>query len=430
MKHLVLFIIAIVIACHPMYSQHLLTNGSPTYSKTLSPSEVKKDNNKKPMAEILVRSDIEGLVFNGSGVNGYETIDGGYKVYLIDGYKSLSIEHPEYIKVDITFSPLKGGNQYNGLIVKAEEKTQLQAQQQEIEKTYPVSILRDGFNSKVKIDNQIVYGNNITLSEGEHFVNAEYNDATYSHTVNVKKNNQNIDAVLGGEIIVKNANENLTVTPVNSMYPDPNHQSTSGSKLTYDGMLGEYILDGKPNSLSFGHVKKKIRVDSRTKTVYRLDEMIDYGFSLYHGTNIQPFGVNLAWCKNFGFFLSFTSDCKTKIETEYGDAEFSRTDEEGEKKTDYKATSRTLSVGPMFRLWHKLYLQVGAGWGNYLSTSKPKILTADYKYKSTLSANASLLLRIKTFVIGVGYVHQSAKDAYDPDINNQLSFTIGAAFGL
>lgn len=284
---------------------------------------------------------------------------------------------------------------------------------------YGVNLDKDPFTA-LFIDEQFVpESENLKLEEGIHYISVVFKSNRYDKKVNVNKDKQEIKVRLGGTAKVTSASE-ITFTPSDPTDPEANLVKSKGSTYEFNGMLGRYILKGKPKGIHFRTVQKKVAIDPRSHSVFRLDEMIPYIFILYHGTTTQPLGVNMAYCKNFGWFSSYTTDLRSEIETPYGETAFF--DDESEKTS--KVTSLTISSGPMCRLWRKLYMQLGAGWVYYLSTSQPKILTADYKYKSGISVNVDLFFKFKSLVLGAGFHHQFVKKPYNPDMVDQFSFRL------
>ncbi|MDE6561808.1 MAG: hypothetical protein K2K75_10540 [Muribaculaceae bacterium] len=398
---------------------------------------IRTDLNGDTISVLIVRSEIDDLTFDGNvfgePIKNYLADGIEYRINLLKGSKDIRIRSNDFHQVVIDFPyPIRSMELWE-VNVKGVTAPEIRiAETGENDNTYAVTIFAEPF-VQLYIDEDYTtgsyYNNNEylkKLEEGAHYITSKYKDYEYSQKVNVKGDGQEIDAKVSGSVTVYNASQ-VEFKSIQS--PEANYISGGGrDTYNYDGMLGRYVMIGKPNSISFGTVEKTINVAPRTHQIFRLDEMVRYGFILYHGTNLQPFGFNLSGCKDWGFYLSYCADAKSKINTTYGESDFYDSDN-GNQTHTIRSTSMTLSAGPMFRLWHKLYLQIGPGWAYYLSTSEPKVLTADYEYKSGLSLNAELFFRIKAFMMGVGYMRQFVKDAYNPNISNQLSFSVGIAFG-
>lgn len=430
---LVLILISVSISRAEDHAYSYLSGEFSDIPQDIPADMIKTDMNGDTLAVVLIRTEVGDLSFKGNvfgdplksdNTHGFE-----YTVYMTDGSRSLTIQSKDFHQVVLSFpKPVKSNELWQVKVVGHEAQEADVIGSYDVDYTYDVIIQTDPF-VELYIDEELIpdtcYNGSVCerdLEEGSHYITSKYKDYEYSQKIKVEHNGQYVDAGLGSNVTVKNGSD---VTLWTYLYPHANLKSSKGSTFVFDGVLGQYVLEGKTNSVSFGKVSESVQIDPRSNYVFRLDEMVWYGFLNYYGTVSQPVGFNLSFCKNVGFFLSYCTDVISSIDTKYGEFDFF--ENEGNK---VKNTSMTFSAGPMFRLWHKLYLQTGAGCAYYLSTSEPEILTADYKYKAGLSINAGLFLRVRAFMMGVGYVRQFVKDAYNPDISNQLSFSVGLAFGV
>lgn len=400
------------------------------------------DHNGDAIACVMIWSPLNDLKFSN---NVFEEVqksgnDAGYVylVNLINGTKSLTIRSDRFHEVELKFPhPVKSGELWKAEVGGKEAPKENIVENVNEDNTYRVHIQAEPFVN-LYVDENLVspYGKadtysypyvyTLDLEEGKHYIASKYNDEEYPVKLNVKKDGQTVDAMMGGTVIAKNAKD-VRITAING--PEAHYKPGGGSSTyMYDGMLGTYYLEGRPSAISISRVKKRFTVGQRSKTVFRLDEMVSYMFLMWHGSVQQPFGFTLAGCKNFGWSFSYNTDIKSKIETPYGESHFYSEDSNGGESKTIKNTAWGLATGPMIRIWHKWYLKVEGGFVRYLQTSEPKVLTADYEYKTALAIDAEFFWRIKALMIGAGYQKQFVKDAFNPNIENQLSFSLGIAF--
>ena len=416
-------------AQEPMYSvlEAKFTIEKPS---KMADSYVKTDLEGDTLSVVKVKSTLDNLTFIGNVFDRPQKVsasDGyNYYVYITEGSRSLTIGHNSYHQVVVKFPRAISNKELweiEVIGIKVQQGDVVQVSDDN--NKYSVNIDTEDF-AQLYIDEEF-YPNkkNIQLEEGTHYVTTKYADETYSKKVNVKENGQYIDANLGGGVIVKNAST-IEITSIGNG-PNPkldNHEKKN--TYEYSGMLGKYMLTGTSKFAFIKNmVNKEINVGARSSTVLGIDEMVSFGFGMFYGTHLQPLGLKFGGCRNFGWFISCNWDRRGEIDTPYGETGFTQTDENGEESEISTSTAITLATGPMFKLWRKLYMQTGVGWVLYLSTSEPQMLTADYEYKNGMSVNVELILRIRGFMAGVGYVHQFVKDAFNPEIANQLSFSIG-----
>lgn len=270
---------------------------------------------------------------------------------------------------------------------------------------------------------KIADNNSIRIEKGRHEVSTRLNGEEYNQDINIEKDNQNIDANICGKIILKGASNVDECSPLGNA-PLPRVSSAKNGFVITD-MLGEYELKATSGIFKFLKVSKKVNIGKRSSTTYHIDEMVPFIYVTYHGQHLQPFGFSIGGTNGkFGWYFSYCTDAKSKIKTPYGDAEFTD-DSSSDKKL--KNTSYNLATGPMFKIYRKLFGQVGGGMVRYLSTSQKKVLTPDYKYKFGGMAEVSLIFRFKAFIIGAGYTYQFVSKAYNPAIASQVSFNIGVA---
>ena len=428
----VLLLIALSMIGAASYAQssyaHLRASLDAQEPQSLPEKLIKKDLNDNPASVVLVSSSITGLQFDGNVMEAAESqgIDDDsyiYYVYITAGTKRLTIKHNSYVQTIIEFPRTVGSCELWNMTVTGIDAQNL-VEGEDVEYKRDVIIKIEPW-ARLYVDEALSH-NVKSLEEGTHYIVSRYHNTEYSQKVNIQKDNQEIDARLGGEVVVKMAKE-LAVTPLpGTAAPAPNVVSDFGNLRTYDGMLGHYQLNGKPNVATLRTFKKIIEVDSRSHTVLNLDDTVPYMFLMYHATYPQYLGFELARCGKLGFFLSVCCDYIKKINTSNGVINFVGSDSD---KT-YKSTVTTVCAGPMFRLYRKLYLQAGAGWVKYLSTGEAGILTADSKYRNGFAANADLILRINSFSFGTGYKRMFLKDAYNPELVNQFSLSVGIALGL
>ncbi len=403
--------------------------------EAVAPGLIKTDFNGDTLGVVMVTSPLGNLKFDGN-VFGTPAapemfMDGTYvyTLYMLQGSIVLKIRSSEYHEAKVVFpDPIAPAKMWSVSATGIEAVKGDIAEIDSKEYVQPVGISADDF-ATVYVDEEIVPGVSapIYLEEGTHYVTARYNNEQYEQKIRVRNKPLEVDARMGGSITVKNAKD--IIIRAWGKAPQP-VLVDKGNHVEYTGLLGEYSIYAKPKTLSIKSVKKDFKIDQRGSREFRIDEMVPYMFICYHGTHLQPFGFTVAGCKRVGWFLSYSSDAKTKINTPIGKVKFEGTDSEGNKTFKIRSTSYTLSTGPMFRLKRKFYLQVGGGLARYLSTSTPGILTEGYKYKTGISANLEFQFRIKGFFIGAGYTHQFVSEAYNPNIANQISFTIGIASGV
>lgn len=402
------------------------------------------DLNGDPLACAIVRSPLDDLAFDGyifkkDEIDKTENMDGWtYVVYLLNKAKNLTIRSKRYHEGVVTFTnPVKGGELWYIDVEGIDAPEVKVAEVEDVQNTFNVNIETEPFVN-LYVDEELIspyskadtsqfpYVYNLDLEEGKHYIASRYGDEEYPVKLNLKKNGQAVDARMGGTVIAKNAKD-VYITPIDG--PEAHYKPGGGSNTyMYDGMLGEYYIEGRPSAISVSKVKERFKVGQRSKTVFRIDEMVSYYFLMWHGSNLQPFGFTIGECKNFGWAFSFNTDVKHKINTPYGDSHFWEEDNSGGESKTIKWTAYTFATGPMIRLWHKWYLKLEGGAVRYLQTSEPHMLTADYQYKTGFAADAEFLWRIKALMIGAGYQRQFVKDAYNPNIGSQVSFSVGFAF--
>lgn len=397
---------------------------------------IKTDFNGDTLGMVLVSSPIDNLKFDGNifgNVDSPRLIADGkytYTLYITDGSPGFKVRSSKYHETSVHFPSPIAPNQLwtvdvNGIDATVGEIAEITEQ----DFSQPVTIETDKF-ATLYVDEELITSKNepVLLDEGAHYVSVRYGDERYDQKIRVRDKPLEVDANMGSSIIVKNGKD-ISLLPLGSA-PKPECHAI-GSNEQYTGLLGEYVLTATPSALSFRPVKKTFKIGQRSTREFRIDEMVSYMMYCYHGTHLQPFGFTIAACKRFGWFFSYSTDAITEINTPYGKTEFSEFNPSTNKKeTKIRSTSYTLSTGPTIRLIRKFYLQVGGGMVRYLSTSEPKILTPDYKYKTGISANMEFQFRLKALYIGAGYTHQFVSDAYNPDISNQISFTIGIIHGI
>lgn len=389
------------------------------------------DINSDPTALVVVRSSLDGLDFSNNVVKVNKQVeDNGitflYYVYLLDGTQKLDVSHDEYLHYEINFPErLKGNEMISDIIVAGERYDTQTAEIIDETGKHRVVIDYDDF-ATLYIDNQKVANrDSVFLEEGKHDLKAEYGKYSYSPNVDVKGRVNHVDALLSGEVVLKGVYGSpmqSALTPKGN-YPDAELKTSHKGSYTYGHVLGQYSLDEYASTHAWVH--KNITVDKRSHNVFRLDEMVGYLLVMYHGTHLQPFGLNIGYCKDFGGFVSWSTDLKWSVKTAYGKIDLK--DKEG--KDTFKSTAMTFSAGPMFKVFRKVYAQVGGGAVRYLRTGEKHILTGDYKYKWGGSACATIFYRFKNYIFGAGYTHQFVKGAYNPGLRNQVNFSIGWAKG-
>lgn len=388
------------------------------------------DHNGDPAALIEIRSQLDGLKFSNNVIKvdsekGYDA--NIYYVYVIDGTKKLQVNHDNYLNVEIDFpDPVRGDEMLTDIIVIGDMFDTDTVMILSETDTYPVNVRYDDF-ATLYIDNQQVENTDtVYLEEGLHSFTTKHGKYSYSTDVNVKRRNyNNVDPRVSGKVIVKGLDYKATektFIPYGDA-PTPNAMSDNGKSYKFDHMLGDYKLHATASTHAW--VEKNITVTPRSHNIFRLDEMVGYLLVMYHGTNLQPLGLSVGYCKDFGGFISWSTDIRTSIKTPYGRVEFK--DKNGED--DFRTTAMTFSAGPMFKVVRKLYVQLGGGTVRYLSTGDKKILTSDYKYKWGGSACATLFYRYNNIIFGAGYTHQFVKNPFNTGWRNQVNFSIGWAKG-
>ncbi|MDE7350536.1 MAG: hypothetical protein K2N25_05670, partial [Muribaculaceae bacterium] len=349
---------------------------------------VREDFNGDTIACVLVRSDLDDLTFFN---NVFEKVQKSrneagwtYLVNVIKGSKSLIIRSNRFHEVELKYPhPAKSGEMWYVDVQGIEAPEVKIAENINDQNTRRVRIDAEPFVN-LYVDEEFIspygkadtygypYTYTIDLEEGKHYISSKYEDEEYKVNLNLKKDGQTVDARMGGTVIAKNAKD-VTITPIDG--PEPHYVMGGGAHTyKYDGLLGTYILHGKPSAISISSVNKRFKVDQRSKTVFRLDEMVSYYFIMWHGSNLQPFGFTVGGCKNFGWTFSFNADAKSKIETTYGETHFYETNNSGGDSKTIKSTAWNITTGPMIRLWHKWYLKLEGGVGRYLQPSEPPVM--------------------------------------------------------
>lgn len=385
------------------------------------------DINGEYVGYILVISQLPDLSFEGS-ISGNIVIENNedgllYYVPVISDTKTLTINHKNYHQTKYNFPPLKGNEMRMIEIIGVEADDANVVEIKDVSNNRNITVNKEYFTD-LYIDEILRNGSQFNLEEGSHYLKVKYGDQEFEQKINVDNSTNYFEIHLGGEVIVKNASD-VSFRYNNSMCPDPQLEQHSGSTYVYQGMLGDYTLVGKPAGIAIGDVSHNFKVSKRSTKTFYLDQMVNYMFITYHGTHIQPIGASLGFYRKFGFLISYSTHLKDKVNTPYGETDFTYTNNEGEKKKVSRSVSQTLSGGPIFRLWRNLFLHVGAGWAYYLQTSEPGVLTYDYKYKSGLSINGELMFQIRNFIIGAGYTHQFVENAFDKNLSNQIAFSAG-----
>lgn len=422
---------------------HLKVTSVEKTNRLVPMDQQKLDFNGTPLAFIIVESPLSGLVFEGGGVYKNESgevdmtvVPQGskykYTVGMLEGYNDLTVKHNEYHQAVITLPSKTEPNNMWRVGVEGVEAVEAQTALIDVINTkYPVNLTLDTF-SDLYIDE--VYNSRkpkvIDLEEGTHYLSSRYDNQEYEQKIDVKSGKtNNLDMRFGGEIVVKNASSvEFPKEPI--PLREIKHK---GDTYFFDNAYGTYTLKAKPAGLSVGSVRTSFKVGKRGKKTVWVDELVTYAFIMYHGTHLQPFGVGIGACKKFGFYASYSADAKYKVKTPYGDTHFTSTSTyQGSTSTSktLRSTSMTFSGGPMWRVYRKLYLQVGGGGLYYLQTDEPKVLTPGFKYKWGWTLNADIWIRIKAFAMGVGYTKGNVKNAYDPNLKNQFRFSVGMAVGL
>ena len=390
----------------------------PTARGLLTPDRILNDFNDDPTALVEIGSELDNLQFSNHVFKvDKKTLDDGkefiYSVYVLGGNNKIVVSHDDYIYTEIPLTPaLKGGEVLSGVMVFGEMFDKLIVDYDDYADLY--------------IDTQLhTNRDSIFLEEGTHTIKVKHGKYSDSKDVNIRNNVNQAALWLSGNVVLKGVGgghlEN-PFTPIGDA-PTPELRWVKGSKVKHGHMLGKYRMKEYANTHVW--VEKEITVDPRTHNVFRLDEMVGYFCFMYHGTNRQPIGLNFAYCKDFGAFISWSTDLRFSIDTPYGKVDFK--DKEG--KDDWRTTAMTFSAGPMFKVVRKLYAQIGGGAVRYLSTSENKLLTGDYKYKWGGSACGTLFYRARNVILGLGYTHQFLKKPYNTGWRNQVNFSIGWAMG-
>ena len=423
--------IALSLTSHEAHAEaRLHANTDKAVVGTLTSDSIVLDNNADPTAMVEIVSELDGLDFSNNVFNfEKKDLDNGkgfaYFVYILDGTNKLLVSHDDYIYTTIDFpSPLKGGESTTGIIVFGNKfDTETVNVNQETD-TYKVVLDYDDY-ADLYIDTQKHDDrDSIFLEEGTHRIKVQYGNYSDSKDINVRPRLNHTNLWLSGNVVLKGVDGSgrNALRPIGNA-PDPILKYSHNGKVKYNHMLGKYHLMEYANTHAW--VDKDITVGVRTHNVFRLDEMVGYLCFMYHGTHWQPIGLNVAYCKDFGGFVSWSTDLRFSIDTPYGKVEFK--DKEG--KDDWRTTAMTFSAGPMFKVVRKLYAQVGGGAVRYLSTSENKVLTGDYKYKWGGSACCTLFYRLRNIIFGAGYTHQFMNHPFNSGWRNQVNFSIGWAKG-
>lgn len=419
----------IMLACGMIYSL-AQSNDSPKYAhltvesiekaqRTAPDSIVKYDGNMDPIAILMIESPVRGLDFEGGGVfiddSGEKYVDvkerqNGtylYTVGILQGYRSLTVKHNDYASTNIDFeNPTAPKELWRIKIIPVEAAKIETAQINEENKKYRVEVESDYF-SDLYIDNVNEYRNKDSkthiayLTEGIHYISSNHpGGSPFERRINVKENSNNkVEVNYGSEVEATNA-QNVRYY-AHGTAPDAryNGDRSSGRTVVFDNMFGEYTMYAESNgTIRSKEVKKKFKIGSRKLKTFRVDEMVSYEFILYSGTNEQPLGFSLGWCKKAG--INYTMTFKP-----------GGTDDEGDKKK----LNLNITIGPMFQLYRKFYLSVEGGYGNGLD---------DFNIRQWgFSASAKIFYRIRTFVIGTGYTRMFN----DVKKQNQVNFSIGFA---
>lgn len=429
----------------PTYA-HLTSGPVRKSSQLLRASEAPTDINNDTIAVLIVSSSLDNLVFDGSGVgkdlSGKPIVtkrhDKGiyeYTVGVLVGYDNVTVKHDKYAAVTVNLSsPAKPLEKWLVSITPVEAEHFETAKVRGGNKKYQVYLRLDSY-SDIYVDEQPVKRSGgskkttVELEEGSHYITTKYKGKKTDQKIDVQKNGTTVDARFGGSVIVKNAKD---VKLTGSDNPTPELIKHDGSTYEYDNMYGDYELYAKATGIKIGSVREKIFVGHRSDKTYYIDEMIPYSFALYHGSSAQPLGFSVGFCKQWGALFSFHVNIKSKINTVYGEAEIvsppKEDDEDGEVEKSAVSTQCTFSAGPVWRFYRNFYLHVGIGCVRYISTETPKVLDPDFKAKWGFSTNAEVMWRFRNFVIGVGYLHQFMDHPYDPNAQNQVTFSAGVAF--
>lgn len=414
----------IMLACGMIYSL-AQSNDSPKYAhltvesiekaqRTAPDSIVKYDGNMDPIAILMIESPVRGLDFEGGGVfiddSGKKYVDvkkrqNGtylYTVGILQGYRSLTVKHNDYASTNIDFgNPTSPKELWRIKIIPVEAAKIETAQINEENKKYRVEVESDYF-SDLYIDNVNEYRNKDSkthiayLTEGIHYISSNHpGGSPFERRINVKENSNNkVEVNYGSEVEATNA-QNVSYTPHGNA-PDAryNGDRSSGRTVVFDNMFGEYTLHAQSNGTMVSKdVTKTFKIGSRKHKTFRVDEMVPYTFVLYSGTNEQPIGMSLGWCKNFGLNYTMTIGAE-EIDESY---------------------QMNFTIGPMFRVYRKLYFVLEGGAGS----CKDEYDGLEWGF----TASAKVMLRLRSFAIGVGYT----KFFVDSSKSDQVNFSIGFA---
>lgn len=384
---------------------HLEVESVDKSQRTVPDSIVKLDANGDKMAQIIVESPLDNLVFENGGlykINNTPSVTkrqrGNLIQYTIDflqDYDRIDVKHRDFVGTTIMLgSKAKPGEIWRVKILPVEAEEIETATVDDRDYKRPVKLKTDNF-SKVYVDEQLVVESNssrnavIRLEEGKHYIHSQYgNGKKYQQSIDVKKDNQEVDIRYGGEVDVTNA-KNVSFTTYSN--PKPMLMYHEGRTYVYDNLYGDYTLHAESNGTMVSKsVSKDFKIGSRGSKTFRVDEMVPYFFLMYSGTISEPLGFSMGVCKKWGWNLTFTSN----VEEDEEDMQMSFT------------------TGPMWRVYRKFYLIAEGGAVNYL--------------KDEWAGEASLkfMFRFRSFAIGLGYTKLFTDDI-DSDL---LNFSIGLAF--
>ena len=198
--------------------------------------------------------------------------------------------------------------------------------------------------------------------------------------VEEKENNQFLVWMIDGASKIKVSASDMKPTEIifkNYGYPKLHQKTTYELRLT------------------IGHESEDLRYRRKTKYVdtYDFDETRWYTFISYQFSYGYPFGLNVGFCKSFGF-CAYLNYVDSSIQFGKG------SDEVDDGTSDYRKWL-TFGVGPMFRLSPHFYWQVGVG------------LSTDCEDSAWgINCGTTFIYRIKHFNIGLGYYYygSSAQD--------------------
>lgn len=418
---------------------HLEIEGVDKAQRTVPDSLVKLDANGDRMAQIIIESPLDGLVFENGGVykeNGktsHTKVKRGsqyqYTVNFLQGYDRMDVKHPEYVGTTIILKAKSQPGEIWRVKVMPVDAAEIEtAQVDNSDFRRRVRLKTDNF-SKVYVDEELLVERNspknyeVRLEEGKHYIHSQYgNGKAYRQSIDVKKDGQEVDIRYGGEVTIKNGKD---VSITSHASPQADLLNHKGNTWEYDNLYGEYTLRAKPTGIKIGSVTKTFNMSMRGKKTFYIDEMIPYVFLLYHGSVAQPLGLSFGFCQRWGFMVSYHTNIKTKINTIFGEAELIN-HADPDKSGSY-ATQWTITGGPIWRFYRKFYLKIEGGGVNYISTSNPKILDPGFKKKWGASVSAELMWRFGNFMIGAGYMQQFVDKPFDPNIGQQFTFSAGFA---